>query len=290
MRVTFVFNEYALHNHVIRDYVRARPDDVVSVVKVPLVLRGKSRSATASRIVPKLSRRFLWGKLLEGATVLAITAVPKMLSRGAIFERLSAVAKHAGLPFHASTDVMADATLDFIRAQRPDLVVTLFHQIVREPLIEIPRLGVVNIHPGLLPDFRGIQPYFWALSEGAHEAGATFHFIEDESIDTGAVIARTRYAIPAGVSVQLNYFLTCQAVARALPVCVAALEGGTVTPRAQSAGEGAYYRWPDGAAFDRLRAREHALFSWRQLFGILTGRHDEVAATVEVMGPCEPRS
>jgi len=50
-----------------------------------------------------------------------------------------------------------------------------------------------------------------------------------------------------------------------------------VVPAAQPDG-GAYYRWPDSVAFDRLEAAGHALFRWRDLWGILAGRYDESAA------------
>lgn len=177
---------------------------------------------------------------------------------------------------------MSDAALEFIAQQQPDLVVTLFHQIVRHRLIRLPKLGVVNIHPGLIPEFRGIQPYFWELSEGAGRAGPTLHFIDDEQIDTGRVLVRASYPVRPGMSVQLNYYLTCLAAARLLPVCLDAVEQGRLTPRTQVSGEGAYWRWPDSAAFDRLVARGHCLVSWRQLFALLAGQHDDLEIDLHI--------
>jgi methionyl-tRNA formyltransferase len=287
MRVVYILAEYSLHNQIVVEHLQARPEDEVSVVKVPLVLRGRSRGETAQRIVPKLSRRFLAGKLVEAGIVLAVTATPKLLGRGAVFQRLRTIARRHGLPFLRSPDIMSDATLAFIEARQPDVIITLFHQIVRKRLIALPRLGVVNIHPGLIPDFRGIQPYFWELSEGATRAGATVHFIEDERIDAGRILGQTTYAIQPGMSVQLNYWLTCRAAAQLLPQCLAALEEGRLSPAAQDPDAGAYYKWPDSAAFDRLRSRGHALVSWRQLLGLLTGRYDALDAEHVLESPVE---
>jgi folate-dependent phosphoribosylglycinamide formyltransferase PurN len=277
VNVAFVLTDYVLHNRIVADYVAARPGDKVAVVKVPLVLRGKGRIETARRIAPRLSRRFLFGKILEGLVLAAITVVPKVMRRGAVFLRLRTIAHRHGFPFLRTRDVMAEEALRFLRDFGPDVVVTCFHQIVRRPLLDIPRLGVVNIHPGLLPEFRGIQPYFWELAERHGRAGATLHLIEDETIDTGRVLARAEYATWPGMSVQLNYYLAAQAASRLLPRCLAALEAGRVAPAAQPDG-GAYYRWPDSAAFDRLAAAGHPLFAWRQLWGILSGRYDGFAA------------
>lgn len=277
MNVVFVLSDYVLHNRIVSDYVAARPHDRVSVVKVPLVLKGKGRLETARRIAPQLSRRFLLGKVLEAVVLAVITLVPKILRRGAIFRRLRAIARRHGLPFHRTANVMAENTIAFVRAQDPDLVVTCFHQIVKRPLLDLPRKGVVNIHPGLLPAFRGIQPYFWELALGHGRAGATLHLIEDETIDTGRVLASGSYATWPKMSVQLNYYLTAQVAARLLPRCCGDLEGGRVAPQAQADG-GAYHRWPDSAAFDRLEEAGHPLFSWRDLWGILSGRYDAFAA------------
>ena len=270
--VVFLFNDYALHNAIVSDYVAARPGDRVALVKVPLVLKGKSRSETVRRILPQLSRRFVAGKMLEFFVLLALTLLPKLMRRGAVFRRLRWIARRHGLPFLKTDNVMSSDALDFVRAQQPDVVVTVVHQILKGPLIAIPRHGVVNIHPGLLPDFRGIQPYFWELSEGSAEAGPTLHLIEDEGIDTGGVLVASRYPVRPRMSVQHNYFLTARAAAAILPECVEALCEGRLEPRAQDPEEGAYYRWPDSVAFDRLKKRGHCLFSWRQLLRILTGR------------------
>jgi len=275
MRVVYVLAEYSLHNHIVESHRLARPGDHIAVCKVPLVLRGKSRSETVHRIVPKLSQRFLAGKVVEGLALLAITALPKLMGRGPVFRRLRTIARRHRLPFHRTEDIMSAETLGFIREQRPDLVVTLFHQIVRQALIDLPRLGVVNIHPGLIPHFRGIQPYFWELSEGSERAGATVHFIEDESVDSGGVLAQTSYEVPAGISVQRNYYLTCRAAGRLMPRVIAGLESGSLKPEDQDPDAGAYWRWPDSAAFDRLRGRGYSLVSWRQLVGLLAGADDD---------------
>ena len=278
VRVVFVLNEYVLHNHVLTDFVRARPNDGIAVVKVPLVLKGRDRLDTARRVLPRLSRRFAFSKALEFAVLLALVFVPKLLSRGAVFLRLRKIARRHGLAFHKTNNIMAPESLEFLRAQEPDLVVTLFHQIIKQPLLDIPHCGVINIHPGLIPEFRGMQPYFWELSEGHGRAGPSLHIIEDEGIDTGSLLTRASYAIEPGMSVQLNYYLTMLVAARLLPRCAEGLRDGELRGVPQDVDAGAYYRWPDSAAFDNLTARGHRLFSWRGLWSILGGNRDHVAA------------
>jgi methionyl-tRNA formyltransferase len=281
MRLVFCMSDYVLHNRILADYLAARPEDHVAVIKVPLVLKGKGRAETARRIVPRLSRRFLIGKLVEFCVLLAVTLVPKILRRGAVFRRLRRIARLHRLPFLKTTNIMSAETLDFVREQDPDVFVTMVHQILKDPLIEIPRFGVVNLHPGVLPDFRGIQPYFWELSEGSPRAGATLHLIQDATVDTGDVLAEASYATWPGMSVQLNYYLTSQVTAHVLPRCLEELVAGHLQPRPQDPEAGAYYRWPDSAAYDRLEERGHRLLRWRDLWGILSGKYDDFRADSE---------
>ncbi|MCB0323438.1 MAG: hypothetical protein KDD69_07680 [Bdellovibrionales bacterium] len=166
MNVCFILNEYSLHNSVVGHYIAARPMDQVSLIKVKLVLKGKDRVRTASAVLPKLPKRFVAGKFVELLIVLMITVVPKILSRGAIFRRLSRIAARHRLPFHVTEHVSDSATLEFISAQSPDVIVTLVHQIIPRIIIKSARLGVVNIHPGLIPGVSGDPAVFLGVERG----------------------------------------------------------------------------------------------------------------------------
>ncbi len=63
-------------------------------------------------------------------------------------------------------------------------------------VLAIPRLGVVNSHPALLPRHRGPYPFAWAIREGDAELGLTLHLM-DETFDTGPVLAQGSRPMPA---------------------------------------------------------------------------------------------
>jgi methionyl-tRNA formyltransferase len=274
MKVVFVFNDFPLHNHIIEEYLRRCPRDSAALVKVPLILKGKGRSASAARIFPQLSKRFMLNKLEEHLGVTLLARLPRWLGGPSHFKRLAMIARDHRLPMHVTPNIMSEETLAFIRGEEPDVVVCMFHQIVKGDLIRIPRLGVVNIHPGILPDFRGIQPYFWELSEGAGQGGVTIHLIENQEIDTGRILAETSYPLTAGMSVTMNYYQSALGAASLLPSTLELLESGRLEPRAQAAGAGRYFRWPDSAAVDRLRAAGHSMMSFGDLLQIAYGRSE----------------
>ena len=90
---------------------------------------------------------------------------------------------------HYINDINAPSFVEKIRELKPDLiVVAIFSQILKKDIINIPTMGCINIHPSLLPKYRGPNPYFWVLHNKEKETGVTIHYI-NEGIDSGSIIA-----------------------------------------------------------------------------------------------------
>lgn len=78
---------------------------------------------------------------------------------------------------------------------KPDLIVSVFfNQLLDKKILEIPRLGAINIHPGLLPGYRGTSPIYWSLVNGEKFTGVSIHKI-DEGIDTGGIYKKVKIEI-----------------------------------------------------------------------------------------------
>ncbi|MBI5625535.1 MAG: methionyl-tRNA formyltransferase [Elusimicrobia bacterium] len=83
-----------------------------------------------------------------------------------------------------------------LAALAPDLIVVAsFRQIIPPGVISLPRFGVINIHPSLLPRYRGATPSVWAILNGEEETGVTIHFIDDERLDQGRIVGQRRLRI-----------------------------------------------------------------------------------------------
>ncbi len=86
---------------------------------------------------------------------------------------------------HVNDGVVSDA----VRRLSPDIVAVFGTSLIRPPLLGQGRLGMLNLHGGLSPDYRGADCTFWALYNGEPaRVGCTLHFI-NAGIDTGALIA-----------------------------------------------------------------------------------------------------
>ncbi len=86
--------------------------------------------------------------------------------------------------------------LEAIRALEPDLIVTAaYGRILTRNVLDVPRLGCINVHASLLPKYRGAAPIQWAVINGDEKTGITTMFM-DEGMDTGDILLTREVPIP----------------------------------------------------------------------------------------------
>jgi methionyl-tRNA formyltransferase len=111
----------------------------------------------------------------------------------------SSLAEAAGrleVPVLHPARVNEEAAVEEIRALGPDLGLSIaYDQIFRHSILELPRLGILNFHAGMLPRYRGRNVINWAILNGEREVGVTAHFV-DEGVDTGDILLQR--AVPVG--------------------------------------------------------------------------------------------
>lgn len=81
-----------------------------------------------------------------------------------------------------------------LRALQADLFVVVAFRILPSKILEIPRIGSINLHASLLPKYRGAAPIHWAIINGEEETGCTVFFL-DEQVDTGQIISQQKTPI-----------------------------------------------------------------------------------------------
>lgn len=85
--------------------------------------------------------------------------------------------------------------LGYIRELMPDVVLSIFfNQILKKELLDIPEKGCLNLHPSFLPEYSGMSPVLWMLSDGVTEGGATVHYM-NEKIDGGNILRQKKFPI-----------------------------------------------------------------------------------------------
>ena len=95
-----------------------------------------------------------------------------------------------GLPVHQPERIRRPEVVDQLKQLKPDaMVVVGYGQIIPQAIIDIPRLGILNVHASLLPKYRGAAPIQWAIANGETRTGVTTMRI-DAGLDTGDMLLK----------------------------------------------------------------------------------------------------
>lgn len=140
---------------------------------------------------------------------------------------------------------LADAqTLATLASFQPDVIcVACWPQRLPRALLDLPPLGCLNLHPSLLPAYRGPSPGFWVLRNGEQYTGATIHLM-DEHLDTGDIVLQEAFEIPEGISSAALEQGCARLGAPLMARAVRALAAGTASRTPQPAEGSSYYSWP----------------------------------------------
>ena len=100
------------------------------------------------------------------------------------------LALERGVPVYQFERLRNEEGLACLRALAPDIVVTAaFGQILSQALLDVPKMGTVNVHASLLPAYRGAAPINWCILNGETRTGVTT-MLTDAGVDTGAMLLR----------------------------------------------------------------------------------------------------
>jgi len=127
-----------------------------------------------------------------------------------------------------------------LRALAPDVgVVVAYGHILKPDLLAVPRRGMINVHPSLLPELRGAAPVEWAIVNGLEKTGVTI-MLMDEGMDSGPILHQIPHHIDSEVTGgELSEHLS-EMGAQALVEALALLETDGLKPRPQDHARATY--------------------------------------------------
>lgn len=147
---------------------------------------------------------------------------------------VKAAAIGLGLPLLQPTDVRQSGLAEELAALEADVFAVVAFSILPRPLLAVPRLGAVNVHPSLLPAYRGAAPIVWALFDGCTETGVST-FLLNPRVDAGDLLLQERVAIGSDETAgELEARLAVDGAAL-LVRSLDGLEDGTIAPQPQAA-------------------------------------------------------
>ncbi|MDU0112419.1 formyl transferase [Psychrosphaera aquimarina] len=135
--------------------------------------------------------------------------------------------------------------LQMVAELKPDLIVCIrYGVILKEQVLAIPSKGTINLHSGILPDYRGVMATFWAMYYKEPQIGTTLHYIDDANIDTGNVIATSTLAVNYEKSYLWNVLQLYVHGVQLILNTINALASDQVISKSVQTGEGQYFTFP----------------------------------------------
>jgi methionyl-tRNA formyltransferase len=226
--------------------------------------------------VPTLERAVEAGH--EVAAVFTQPDRPKGRGQKESMPAVKEAARRLGLKVHQPERVRHPEVVEQLRALAPDaMVVVGYGQILPQAILDIPPMGIINVHASLLPKYRGAAPIQWAIARGETRTGVTTMKI-DAGLDTGDVLLQWETEIgPEETAVELGIRLA----AAGGDLLVKTLEElGRIAPQKQDAARATHapiLKKEDGRIDWSMDAQEivnrvRGLVPWPGCYGFLRGQ------------------
>ncbi len=202
------------------------------------------------------------------------------------------MATELGIPVHQPVKIRAEESRALIEAAKLDAVVIIaYGQIIPQKLIDLARLGWINVHASLLPKYRGAAPIQWAIVNGETRTGVTTMRI-DAGLDTGPMLERVELEIGAEETAPELSLRLAEAGAGLIGGTLEKLASGVITPRAQDDSQASLapilkkedglidWNWPAGQIYNRIRG----LDPWPGTYSVFRGKQIQLWGRVGERG------
>jgi len=245
-----------LNNDFLANYALNLLWDRIRQHDISIVLSNGIGAASA----PKAAVFGEWGKLER-----------KLVSEAAPYRTFWQLAAGAGGEAREFSNINSADAVGYVKNFNPDVIVAIrYGHIFKSPLFNIPRHGILNLHAGLLPQYRGIYASFWAMLRGERDIGCTLHYVRDAGIDIGDIIEEQRKPADYNRSVLWNIAMLYDGAADMIVRALSAIErDGAVPAVPQRTEGGAYYPFPLDADIVQFARQGGTLYEERDYAALL---------------------
>jgi methionyl-tRNA formyltransferase len=199
------------------------------------------------------------------------------LVEGAPSETIVSLAQERAIPVEYVSELGQAPTLTRLAIYQPQVIlVACFPYLFPPALLQLPPHGCLNLHPSLLPAYRGPAPLFWQFRRGERQTGVTLHLM-NERLDAGDILLQKPVTLPDGITGPEADTLLAQEGGGLLVEALRLLEQDTLAPRVQNEGESSYYAWPTEQDFQISTG-----WSARRAFNFIRGT-EEWGCAFEIM-------
>jgi methionyl-tRNA formyltransferase len=165
------------------------------------------------------------------------------------------VARKRGIPITLTNSLKDQNLLKALKSYSPDVILSIASsRIFGRDILSIPKIASLNVHAGMLPKYRGINPSFWALLNQEKESAVTVHYM-NEKIDEGDIIAQNVFSLENMRSLHQVYLKVLEIAPQTVVTSFLKIIEGDVSRIRNDSSISSYYSFPtkaDGRKFRSL--------------------------------------
>jgi len=180
---------------------------------------------------------------------------PKGRGRKMTASSVKELAECNGMTLFQPNNMMDESFILKLRELMPDVIVVVsFGQVIPREILNIPRGGCINLHPSLLPKYRGAAPVNWSIINGDRVTGVTTMFM-DEGLDSGDILLQQEAIVEDDDTAKSLHARLAKTGASLLLETLRRLEEGNITAVPQEHSK---------ATWAPMLKKEDGLIDWRK--------------------------
>jgi methionyl-tRNA formyltransferase len=183
--------------------------------------------------------------IMQESPDLAVSLVITEPQTTSLSSMLALYCAQHGIPCVETMQINSQQVVEQLQTIKPDFIFNINSaRIIKQPLLSLPSVQIINFHNGPLPKYGGVNACSWAIINGEETHGATWHFV-DEGIDTGPIIAQSTFEIPEGATAIRLIMHSINEGVRLFRELLPDLLAGTIEAQAQKTVEATYHSLKD---------------------------------------------
>jgi hypothetical protein len=226
--------------YLFRKIVENFPGVEFTVIKTTGLFYGKTILSSILKLVMKSSVLFCFVRFVD-------LVVFRLRGRS-----LARECRRLGIRIITTGDINSSNVIDQLKQIAPDLIVSMYTMhIYKQQILSVPRLGAITSHPSILPNYRGLEVFFWVMANDERTTGVSV-FTLGTKIDSGLVIRDEVLAIGSEQSMSDVYNMVTECAGRLLVAAIHDINDDAAKYR-EPVGTGSYYPMPTRDAVRRFR-------------------------------------
>ena len=157
-----------------------------------------------------------------------------------------------GISFYTTENINSEEWIEKITALKPDILFSFYYRkMIGKKILDIPRLGAMNLHGSLLPAYRGRCPVNWVIIKGEQKTGVSLHYMVEKP-DAGDLVGQREVLIGPDDTAQTLYDKLCDAAGVLLDNVLPFIKKEQIPRTKQDLSKGSYFggRRPEDGRID----------------------------------------